>query len=483
MKKKSIIYALVTGGMLLCVSAVSAQRTAYVTAREVFLREVGDSLEVSLRLTAGKGEVGKMQSVTVTPLLRGSDGESRPFPSFVLQGKSRRKLAVRQFMLDGRPAPKMLNEYFYKGGFLFESWMEEAQLVLDVRQTGCANCPVGATKVHIPCVVELIPKVPYTMRPLANFIMPDAEPIKNRAQMGTARIEFLSGKSAILPTYKKNGAELDSINTAIRRVLGDSLAQVQSVVLTAYSSPEGSYVSNERLSKARAEALKTYIETNNDLKGITVTPQSVAEDWETLRGMIVASDYPWKDAALKIIDGTDIFDGREKKLMMLSGGQPYRMMLKEWFPLLRRTDYRLNYSVKDFTVDQGRDIIKTRPGQMSLNEMFHVANSYEKGSAEFNEVFDIAVRLFPDDPVANINAAAAAITRGDATSALKYLDKVRSDARTANNLGAFYMLTGDLDRAKECLGKAEQSQEAAHNLDEVKLKEDNNALLEKYKKR
>jgi hypothetical protein len=37
--------------------------------------------------------------------------------------------------------------------------------------------------------------------------------------------------------------------------------------------------------------------------------------------------------------------------------------------------------------------------------MYLVAQTYEPGSPEFNEVFDIAVRLFPDDETANLNAA------------------------------------------------------------------------------
>ena len=33
--------------------------------------------------------------------------------------------------------------------------------------------------------------------------------------------------------------------------------------------------------------------------------------------------------------------------------------------------------------------------------MFLVANSYDKGSDQFKEVFDIAVRLYPTDPSLN----------------------------------------------------------------------------------
>lgn len=52
-----------------------------------------------------------------------------------------------------------------------------------------------------------------------------------------------------------------------------------------------------------------------------------------------------------------------------------------------------------------------------------VAQTYEPGSKEFNEVMVIAVRMFPNDPTANLNAACTRLNAGDAESAKPYLDK------------------------------------------------------------
>ena len=54
-----------------------------------------------------------------------------------------------------------------------------------------------------------------------------------------------------------------------------------------------------------------------------------------------------------------------------------------------------------------------RPQNLSLNEMYLVANTYSNGSREFINVFETAVRLFPEDDVAKLNAAIAALSRGD----------------------------------------------------------------------
>ena len=79
--------------------------------------------------------------------------------------------------------------------------------------------------------------------------------------------------------------------------------------------------------------------------------------------------------------------------------------------------------VRSFFIEEAKEILKTKPQQLSLQEMFLVAQTYEPGSPEFNEVFDIAVRLFPDDETANLNAACTDLQKGDLTSAEKHLAK------------------------------------------------------------
>ena len=70
-------------------------------------------------------------------------------------------------------------------------------------------------------------------------------------------------------------------------------------------------------------------------------------------------------------------------------------------------------TIANFKVDEGKEIIKTQPQYLSLNEMYLVANSYPKGGDDFIKVFDIAVRMYPDDEVANLNAAAVALSKKD----------------------------------------------------------------------
>ena len=64
--------------------------------------------------------------------------------------------------------------------------------------------------------------------------------------------------------------------------------------------------------------------------------------------------------------------------------------------------------------------------------MFLVANTYEKGSQEFIDLFETAVKLYPDDVTANLNAAAAALSRKDTVYAKRYLSKIEKSLDIPN---------------------------------------------------
>ena len=75
---------------------------------------------------------------------------------------------------------------------------------------------------------------------------------------------------------------------------------------------------------------------------------------------------------------------------------------------------------------------RERPQNLSQEEFYRLAQTMEQGSDEYNEVFETAVRMFPSDPVANLNAANNAMQRGDLEAAERYMSK------TGNTSGSVY---------------------------------------------
>ncbi len=287
----------------------------------------------------------------------------------------------------------------------------------------------------------------------ASIIIPEAEPVKSRSESGRAYIEFVVGRSEILPDFRGNAAELRGIHDMIRLVDTDPDVTITRMTITGNASPEGSYPSNMSLSKRRAQALKEYLQGIYGF-GHLMASDGAGEDWATLEELVDAANLADEIVLLDVIRSGGDHDVRLRRLQAVGRGVPYRQISTEMFPKLRRTDYVIEYDVAPIGTVRGKEILKTRPGNLSLNEMFLIANTYEPGSDAFNEVFDIAARVFPDSDTANINAAAIALERGDTASASRHLGKVKErGVAWYNNMGYLSWLEGDAARAAEYFGR------------------------------
>ncbi|MCD8270772.1 MAG: tetratricopeptide repeat protein [Parabacteroides sp.] len=129
------------------------------------------------------------------------------------------------------------------------------------------------------------------------------------------------------------------------------------------------------------------------------------------------------------------------------------MLLEDYFPSLRRIDYTLAYIARPFDVNEAKLVIQTKPQYLSLNEMFLVANTYPKDSPEFKEVFDIAVRLYSTDPVAQQNTAALEIERDAIDAGIKRLEAINTP-EAWNNLGVAYAQKKEYQKALDYFSKA-----------------------------
>ena len=150
-------------------------------------------------------------------------------------------------------------------------------------------------------------------------------------------------------------------------------------------------------------------------------------------------------------------------------------MLREIYPALRHSDYAVKYTIRNFTVEEAKALIYTDPKQLSLNEMFQVAQTLEPGSEAYREVFEIAVRMYPDDPISNLNAAMNAIAVGRIDAARRYLVKApispEKDLAEVNIM----MLEGKLEDAKAMLETLKQHSaiitQVEDNLKQIKERE------------
>lgn len=238
-----------------------------------------------------------------------------------------------------------------------------------------------------------------------------------------AYIDFPVNRIELRADYRRNPAQLDSIITTIKALKADKNLQVMTINIHGFASPEGSYKHNDYLAKNRARTLTEYVHKMVELPDSIFTVSSTAEDWDGLCEYIKQSDLEKKEQLLAIAKDESLTpDARDAKLKKQYPAQ-YRSLLTNCYPALRHSDYHITYKIKPFDVEEAKEIIKTKPQQLSLNELFMVAQTYEVGSKEFNEVMELAVRMYPTDETANLNAAIIRLNNGDADAAKPYLDR------------------------------------------------------------
>ena len=99
-------------------------------------------------------------------------------------------------------------------------------------------------------------------------------------------------------------------------------------------------------------------------------------------------------------------------------------------------------------------MLRTAPQKLSPEEFYRAAQSMEEGSEEYNEVFETAVRMYPDNKVANLNAANSAMRRGEYARAARYLSKAGAGADVEYSLGVLAALQKDYALAESYFRKA-----------------------------
>ena len=428
-------------------------------------------------------EISSDKMLQLTPILHNEDdSKNKVLPSVIVYGRKRAIVNEREGNVptDAFETIRRKNDQEqtinYTARIPFEVWIHESQLELMADLYGCADCLAQEER----ALVMPVHLVRYIIQPAIAFVTPEVEVVKARVEEGRAYLDFPVNQTKIYPEYRNNPEELKKIIATIDLVKNDKNTEITGIDIEGYASPEGSYQNNARLAQGRAEALKKYVQELEHFEKDFIKVASVPEDWQGLREYVVKSNFTQKNEMLAILDNEALsYDARELRLRTIDGGKVYAELLQACYPTLRHSDYKVQYVVRGFSVDEAKEIITKRPQQLSLNEMFQVAQSYESGSEEFNEVFEVAVRMFPDDPTANINAAAIELQQGNWKQAEKYLLKSDPQAgATKNNEGVLYMMQGRLDKAEALFNEAKAlgSAEARKNLEEIAKKRKDNAL-------
>ncbi len=454
MKRFILIMALTTG----LASASQAQGTVDgVSIDGVKLEHSGQYMSVDMTLGLSGLEVDGNRAVLLTPrLVNGAD--SLELPSVGIYGRRRYYFYVRngESMLTGKDemsykASDKPESIVYNKVLPYQEWMNGAELTLHRSDYGCCNTLLAEQTGILGDFTEAVAFFPELV-----YVRPAAEKVKSRSLEGSAFIDFPVNQTVIYPEYRRNTVELGKIRSTIDSVRNDRDVTITQVWLKGFASPESPYDHNRELAIGRTEALKKYIRQLYHFNDNVIATDYEPEDWAGLRRYVEQSNIDHRQEILALIDGDREPDAKEWKIKS-TYPEEYRFLLQNCYPSLRHTDYRIAYTIRGYSdVDEIERIMHTRPQNLSLNEFNLVAQKYEPGSDEFTEVYETAVRMYPTDETANLNAANAAMRRGDNALAERYLAKAGNSPEAVYARGALAIRNEDYDTAHRYLEQAKR---------------------------
>jgi hypothetical protein len=466
--------------LILAVSPTFSQEAykgqIFVT-KQLFTRQ-GEMLHVNMHVDYAGIGLRSNETLTVTPVLK-SATRNITLSSVIINGpvrhysnkreSSQKKYRINVPVVLSKDGKKDMRSFTYKVTIPYEEWMDGSVLYIQTEElnkngrdkhlyedkiTDSINISSDVIKNKNANEPKYLLNIDNNILSWVNFITPIGD--KNNISSLKGNIPFYGTTNIENLSEEKQNAEIYyRLRDAVRSVLEGAGTTITTIDVKGFTSPKGDYKRNEKQGAKRALSLKNYLRQNRVSGKSPLEVNWVAEDWDSITSLVKKSDMVLRDAVLDIVNSVDVVKGREKVLMGLSGGTPYKYLTEKIFPQVCRIEYEIKYSQENVDNSTGRLLLQTRPSSLNLTEFFAVANSYPKGSKEFNDVFDLAARLFPDSSEANINAAAVALTKKDTKLARKYLERFAILPAAYNNMGLLNLLEGNRDKAEVYLQMAD----------------------------
>lgn len=289
--------------------------------------------------------------------------------------------------------------------------------------------------------------------------------VERRASANTeCRIDFEVGKAEVRPELGENAASISRIEKTLASLLENETFDLDSVVVSATASPEGSYSFNGRLAQKRSEAVSGYFGRymthyadslvdaagiSMDIEGndmqyarsvslIKLTPRCIPENWDDLHTLVE------KDVVMNVDQKDDFFrhfktkdpDSREAKMR---SGDYYKYMKESLYPQLRTVKFNFYLHRKGMVKDTVHTTV--------------IDSTYMRGVQALRDMdYEAALALLR--PYEDYNTAVAYMGMERNRNAMRIISKMERTPEINYLLAILYSREGDLDKAVECYMKA-----------------------------
>lgn len=279
------------------------------------------------------------------------------------------------------------------------------------------------------------------------------------------KIDFELGKADVKLDLGENLFEIQKIKTTLADLLNNETFDLDSILVSATASPEGSLSLNSSLANRRSESVSRYfnefmkeysdslileggvsmdLEGNNmeytkQVQEIRFTPRSIPENWDDLY-MFVQNDpvlnVDQKDLFNKIFDEEKDLDRRDAKL---KGTDFYSYLKDAVYPRLRTVKFNFFLHRKGMVKDTVHTTV--------------LDSTYMRGVEALRDMdYETAVVLL--GPYRDYNAAVAFMALDRNLSALQILEGMEKTPELNYLLAILYSRTGEPEKAVQCYMRA-----------------------------
>ena len=242
-----------------------------------------------------------------------------------------------------------------------------------------------------------------------------------------ANIDFAQGSAVVDTSLSTNSQELDKIFRCMDDVMNRNEYVMDSLVIVASCSPDGCYSLNRRLSMARSESVRNFMESKADPEWHELLKTScVPEDWKRLRELVEADSGLHESSRSRILKLTEVLDDHDAVETSLSKIKEYSYLKKNIYPKLRNVRFDFHMHRAGMFQDT---ICTTEPDTVYMSGVNALKNmDYRKAVAVLG-------------PYKDYNAALAFISADMNHSAMKILEDLDD-----NNAGICYLKALALSR-------------------------------------
>lgn len=283
--------------------------------------------------------------------------------------------------------------------------------------------------------------------------------IERRAEANASyRISFLQGKSDIRPDLGDNYNQIDNVKQNLSDLLSNEVYDLDSIVVVANASPEGTWKFNDNLSRSRGKSVVNYFQSFMDSyrrdaernAGFTVDAttgktvsvassiprirfitRSVPENWPLLDRFVRESSRLSNEQKEKYFSRASVAD-KDRREQLMKGDDYYRYLADSLYPRLRTVDFAFHLHRKDMI----KDTIHTTELDQKYMEGVRLLKDME---------YEEAVKIL--GPYQDYNAAVAYTAAMRNASALLILEGLRDVPQVKYLKAIIYARMGNEEKA------------------------------------